>query len=46
LWTATLDGLGSVGDGPHSNDEQVQISTLAERCALLVLLLMSPIPEG
>jgi glutamate carboxypeptidase len=42
-YTATLDGLGAVGDGAHASHEQVIISALPERCALLVLLLLSPV---
>jgi glutamate carboxypeptidase len=43
-YTATLDGLGAVGDGAHAENEQVQIARMKERCALLVLLLLAP-PE-
>lgn len=42
LYTATLDGLGAVGDGAHSTDEFVYIDRMVERCALLALLLMEP----
>ncbi len=42
-YTATLDGLGAVGDGAHAIHEQARISRMVERCALLVLLLMAPI---
>jgi glutamate carboxypeptidase len=42
-YTATLDGLGAVGDGAHAAHEQTLISEMLERCALLVLLLLSPI---
>jgi glutamate carboxypeptidase len=46
-YTATLDGLGAVGDGAHASHEQVAISALPQRCALLVLLLLAPVPaEG
>jgi glutamate carboxypeptidase len=41
-YTATLDGLGAVGDGAHAAHEQARIPQMAERCALLVLLLLSP----
>lgn len=41
-YTATLDGLGAVGDGAHSDHEHTSISHMAERSALLVLLLMAP----
>lgn len=35
LGVPTLDGLGAVGDGAHSPREHIQISSLAERAALL-----------
>ena len=38
--TATLDGLGAVGDGAHAADEHVVVSALPERAALLALLLL------
>jgi glutamate carboxypeptidase len=38
--TATLDGLGAVGDGAHSRDEHVVVAALPERAALLALLLL------
>ena len=41
-YTATLDGLGAVGDGAHAAHEHVELVRLVERAALLVLLLMSP----
>jgi glutamate carboxypeptidase len=44
-YTATLDGLGAVGDGAHAAHEQALIPQMIERCALLVLLLLSPV-EG
>jgi glutamate carboxypeptidase len=40
--TATLDGLGSVGDGAHARDEHVLVAALPERAALLALLLLEP----
>jgi len=40
-YTATLDGLGAVGDGAHAENEQTQIARMTERCALLVLLLLA-----
>jgi glutamate carboxypeptidase len=43
-YTATLDGLGAVGDGAHSPHEQARIPQIIERAALLVLLLLAPIP--
>lgn len=42
-FTATLDGLGAVGDGAHATHEFVVASRLPERAALLALLLASPI---
>lgn len=40
--TPTLDGLGALGDGAHAADEHVVVSALAERAALLALLLLEP----
>jgi glutamate carboxypeptidase len=46
LFCATLDGLGAVGDGAHAHHEHVELRYLAERTALLVLLLMAdPVPD-
>ncbi len=42
LYTATLDGLGAVGDGAHAEHEYVEIAPTIERTALLALLLASP----
>jgi glutamate carboxypeptidase len=42
LFTATLDGLGAVGDGAHAHHEFVYVDSMVERCALLALLLMEP----
>ncbi|MGZ4390233.1 MAG: M20 family metallopeptidase [Gaiellaceae bacterium] len=42
LYTATLDGLGPVGHGGHAADEHVSIASIAERAALLALLLLEP----
>lgn len=42
LVTATLDGLGAVGDGAHSTHEFVYTDRMVERSALLALLLMEP----
>lgn len=39
--TPTLDGLGVVGAGAHSADEYVELSSLAQRGALLVGLMLS-----
>jgi glutamate carboxypeptidase len=38
--TATLDGLGALGDGAHAIDEHVVVHALPERAALLALLLL------
>ncbi len=40
-FTATLDGLGPVGDGAHAAHEFVFIDRLLERTALLALLLLA-----
>jgi glutamate carboxypeptidase len=43
LYTATLDGLGAVGDGAHAAHEFLFVDKQVERCALLArLLLMAP----
>ena len=42
LYTATLDGLGAVGDGAHAQHEFIYYDKMAERSALLALLLMLP----
>jgi glutamate carboxypeptidase len=42
-YTATLDGLGAVGDGAHAAHEHVIASTLQERTALVALLLAAPL---
>lgn len=42
LYTPTLDGLGAVGDGAHAPHEFISIARLAERTALLALLLLAP----
>ncbi len=41
-YTATLDGLGPVGDGSHARDEHVHLPSIAERAALVALLLLEP----
>ena len=40
--TATLDGLGPVGDGAHAHHEFIVVDKLIERTALLALLLIEP----
>jgi glutamate carboxypeptidase len=42
LLTATLDGLGPVGDGAHAAHEYLEIGPTLERAALLALLLLAP----
>jgi glutamate carboxypeptidase len=42
LYTATLDGLGPVGDGAHATHEHLHLGRTLERAALLSLLLMEP----
>ena len=39
LHTATLDGLGPVGDGAHAYHEFIDVEKTLERCTLLTLLL-------
>jgi glutamate carboxypeptidase len=41
-YTATLDGLGAVGDGAHATHEFVYLDKMVERTALLTLLLVAP----
>lgn len=41
-FTATLDGLGTPGDGAHASHEYIRTDLLAERTSLLTLLLMMP----
>jgi glutamate carboxypeptidase len=43
--TATLDGLGAVGDGAHAEHEHVIVDRMPERAALLAMLLAAPV-EG
>jgi glutamate carboxypeptidase len=40
--TATLDGLGAVGDGAHARHEFIYLDKMIERTALLTLLLLLP----
>ena len=42
LHTATLDGLGAVGDGAHADHEFIFIDKMIERTALLALLMTTP----
>lgn len=41
MYTATLDGLGTTGDGAHAAHEFIFLDQLAERTALLTMLLIS-----
>jgi glutamate carboxypeptidase len=41
-YTATLDGLGAVGDGAHARHEFVYADAMVERSALLAALIMDP----
>jgi glutamate carboxypeptidase len=41
-FTATLDGLGCVGDGAHADHEHIEIDASLDRCALLARLLLAP----
>lgn len=41
-FTATVDGLGPVGDGAHAAHEHVEMEGVVQRCALLVRLLLAP----
>jgi glutamate carboxypeptidase len=45
-YTATLDGLGPVGDGAHAVHEHLLIDETLQRAALLTLLLIAPPMEG
>ena len=38
----TLDGLGPIGGGAHAADERIVVSSLAQRSALLALLVLEP----
>lgn len=44
-FTATLDGLGPIGDGAHAPHEFVVVESMVERAALLAELLMAPVPD-
>jgi glutamate carboxypeptidase len=41
-YTATLDGLGPVGDGAHADHEHIDVARTLERAALLARLLLLP----
>lgn len=42
LYTATIDGMGAVGDGAHAQHEFIFTDQLPVRCALLTSLLLAP----
>jgi glutamate carboxypeptidase len=42
LYTATLDGMGAVGDGAHARHEHLRLGRTIEHAALLALMLMAP----
>ena len=42
MYTATLDGLGAVGDGAHAHHEFLYIDKTIERTALLASLILAP----
>jgi glutamate carboxypeptidase len=42
-YTATLDGLGPVGDGAHAHHEYLHLTRTLERTALVALLLCAPL---
>ncbi|HSW28945.1 MAG TPA: M20 family metallopeptidase [Longimicrobiales bacterium] len=42
-YTATLDGLGAVGDGAHAVHEHIVVDATVDRCALLAMLLAAPV---
>jgi glutamate carboxypeptidase len=41
-FTATLDGLGPIGDGAHAHHEFLFVDSLIERTALLAMLVLAP----
>jgi glutamate carboxypeptidase len=44
-YTATIDGLGPVGDGAHAIHEHLLVDKTLERAALLALLIIQPTGE-
>ena len=42
LYTATLDGLGTVGDGAHAKHEFIFKNAILERTALLTMMITEP----
>ncbi|MFW2405650.1 MAG: M20 family metallopeptidase [Gammaproteobacteria bacterium] len=45
-YTATLDGMGPVGDGAHARHEHLLLDQTIERAALLTLLILAPTIDG
>jgi glutamate carboxypeptidase len=45
-YTATLDGMGPVGDGAHAVREHILLDSLVERGALLTRMLLWDLPES
>ena len=45
-YTATLDGMGPVGDGAHARHEYLLLDKTIERAALLTLLILAPTIDG
>lgn len=45
-YTATLDGLGPVGDGAHARHEYLLLDKTIERMALLTLMILEPTIGG
>ena len=45
-FTATVDGLGAVGDGAHAIHEHLLVDKTLERAALLAMLLTTPPMKG
>ena len=43
MYTATLDGLGPIGEGSHRSDERIDTTRLPERTGLLALLMLAPL---
>jgi glutamate carboxypeptidase len=46
LHTATLDGVGAVGDGAHAQHEFLYLDQSLQRAALLAVLLAAPALPG
>jgi glutamate carboxypeptidase len=46
LGIATLDGIGAVGEGAHSPNENIFIDRIADRTALLAKLIQNPFIPG